>query len=74
MATKQTKAQDGRRELADLLAAVMAHPETPTTLYNAIARELTGMSSSLDYHTPDTIERVLEASQERESRRKGGTR
>ena len=59
MATKRITAQDGRRQLAELLATVMAHPEIPTTLFNAIARELTGMSSSLDYHTPDMIERVL---------------
>jgi hypothetical protein len=50
-------------ELAAHLAAVLAHPHTPTRLYNAITDEIASMlsqvpaSESLD--SAETIERVL---------------
>ncbi len=50
-------------ELAAHIAAVLAHPYTPTSLYNAIVDELTSLTSVIPARetseTPEMIERVL---------------
>ncbi len=66
-ASAKGKAQEARprleAELAAHLAAVLAHPFTPTRLYNGIADELTDMFTEVpDAEGADTaehIERVL---------------
>jgi hypothetical protein len=61
-----------RRKLARDLAAVMSNPETPVLLYNDIGDVLCEMSSDINYHTPDMIERTIAAHVEREAKRAGG--
>ncbi len=68
MATKKqtTKAkitgqQDAAAEIAGHISAILNNPATPACLYNALAVELTSMSSDIDYHTVDMIERTLVA-------------
>ncbi len=61
-------------DLGALLAAVLAHPDTPTELYNAVGDVLCSMSSAIDFHTPEMIARTLEAAARREAERKGGAR
>ncbi len=58
--------------LAAHISAILEHPETPDALYNDIAERITDMSSDVDFHTPEMIERSLVAYAGRESRRKGG--
>ncbi len=59
-------------ELAQLIIAVRAHPQTPVTLYNAMADELCDMSSRINYHTPEIIEKSLAAFEQRERERNKG--
>ena len=69
MATKKqtTKAkttgqrQDSAAEIAGHISAILNHPATPVCVYNALAVALTDMSSDIDYHTVDMIERTLVA-------------
>jgi hypothetical protein len=53
--------KSGREALAEHIAAIMANPETPTALYNALADELASMSSRIDHNSPAMIERSLAA-------------
>lgn len=48
-------------QLAYNIASILDHPDTPKILYDSIAEALTEMSSHIDYHTQDMIERTLEA-------------
>jgi hypothetical protein len=50
-----------REELAMHLSAVLNHPETPVSLFNAVGDELTELSNSIDMNSPGYITRVLEA-------------
>jgi hypothetical protein len=61
-----------RAKLARDLAAVISNPETPVLLYNEIADVLCDMSSDINYHTPEMIERTIAAHVEREAKRAGG--
>lgn len=72
--TKQKSREELRAQLARDLACIMANPETPAALYDAIADELTEMSSAIDYDTPEMIERSLTAYIAKEEKRKGGSR
>ncbi len=58
-----------RKQLARDLAAVMSNPETPVLLYNDIGDVLCEMSSDINYHTPDMIERTIAAHVVREAKR-----
>ncbi len=58
-----------RRQLARDLAAVMSNPETPVLLYNDIGDVLCEMSSDINYHTPEMIERTIAAHVVREAKR-----
>jgi hypothetical protein len=58
-------------ELARLIAAVMAHPQTPVTLYNAMADELSDMAT-YDHHSPEIIEKSLAAFEQFKRARNGG--
>jgi hypothetical protein len=62
-----------RQALAEHLAAVMAHPETPSSLYNALGDELTSMTNHINHNTPWMIERALVATSLHEARAKDGT-
>lgn len=68
--------QELRRDVAAHVAAIMANPETPATLYNDLADSITTMSSDLKddfWHSPEQIERSINAHIAREARRtKGG--
>ena len=66
--TTKTKTTKGRHqhmdaELAVHIAAILAHPFTPTKLYNAIVDEMSGMISDVPSNesrdTAEMIERVL---------------
>lgn len=59
--------------LAAHLAAVMAHPETPVTLHNALGRTLTEMANAIDFAAADMIERTLDAFKRQESQEEGGS-
>jgi hypothetical protein len=54
MKKNTTKRTTRHAELAGLIAAVMAHPNTPVTLYNAMADELSDMAT-YDHHSPEII-------------------
>ena len=58
--------------LAGHIAAVLSHPLTPVTLYNAIADELTDMESLINRDSPEMIAKGLIAYEQREQQRKGG--
>lgn len=76
-ATKGKTSEENRRELAEHIAAILANPETPTILYNDIAESLTTMSSEIGddfWHSPEMIERDLNAYIASEEKRKGGVR
>jgi hypothetical protein len=62
------------RDLPALISAVMNHPETPTSIYNALGEVLTDMSNEVDYHTPEMVARTLAASASAEAKRKGGAK
>jgi hypothetical protein len=65
----------GNAELAELLAQVIAHPDTPDRLYNVIVEELAGMTSLINHDSPEFIERVLNAhaaQDEKRRQKKGG--
>ncbi len=68
-----TKAQQ-RARLARDLSAVLSNPECPPVLYNDIGEAPCDMSSDIDYHTPEMVERTINAHIAREEKRKGGTR
>jgi hypothetical protein len=74
---QQTK-EELRAQLARDIASILANPETPATLYNAIGEEVCEWST--DYcnavsETPDYIEAYLTHYQQKEAERtKGGTR
>lgn len=61
-----------RKELARDLAAILANPETPLPLYNAIADEVCDLSEKIDFHTPEMLERSVDAYYAAEAKRKGG--
>jgi len=60
---RQTVRQHKEAELAAHLAAVLAHPFTPSRIYNALVDELMDMLSDIpskeSTDTPEFIERVL---------------
>lgn len=50
-----------RKRLARQIAEILANPELPTDLYNAITDELTVYTNFLDYNNPQTVEIILKA-------------
>jgi hypothetical protein len=54
-AERQAKDRNSPAELAGHLAAVLAHPETPAALYNAIVNELGAWSSDYCNAVSDTV-------------------
>lgn len=64
-----------RKQLAQDLARILQNPECPTMLYNDVAESITTMSSEIDdafWHSPEQIERSLNAYIASEEKRKGG--
>ena len=53
------QALESRRELATHIAAVIAHPDTPAEIYNAIVEHLSAMGKPGDYTDAETVERIL---------------
>ncbi len=51
--------QNTREELARALSAVLNHPDTPSSLFNAVGRELTELLTP-DWTLPEMIERALD--------------
>jgi hypothetical protein len=70
---KPTKA-NLRAKLARDLAAVLANPATPVTLYNAIADCLCDFETRRDFHTAAHIETTIATYYASEIERKGGQR
>ncbi len=70
---KPTKAEL-RTQLARDLADVLANPETPAALYNAIADCLCDFETRRDFHTAAHIETTIATYYASEIERKGGTR
>jgi hypothetical protein len=73
---QKTKAQH-RAQLARDIASILANPETPATLYNAIGEEVCEWST--DYcnaasKTPAYIKTCLTHYQQKEAERTGGAR
>jgi hypothetical protein len=52
-----------RKRLARQIAEILAKPELPTDLYNAITDQLSFYSNFLDYHDPCVVEISLAASE-----------
>lgn len=48
-------------KLAKQIADLMANPDCPENLYNAIADEVCHMSNFIDYNSPEMIEKSLMA-------------
>ena len=77
MATKKNTPQQQQgapadySKLAGHIAAILADPRTPVSLYNAIADEVASMSEAINTDAPEAIERILVAHQAREERRTG---
>lgn len=69
--TSQPTREQLRQQLAQDLASILANPETPATLYNAIADELCEFSEAINYNTAEMIERSLNAYCEKEEKRTG---
>lgn len=57
-------------KLAKQIADLMDNLDCPTSLYNAIADELTYFSNFLDYHSPEMVEKSLRAFIESDRRKK----
>ena len=65
---KRTNAANERQALAAHLAAVLAHPDTPVDLYNAIVDELSDISSYIPWESASHIALALEAYNKREEK------
>jgi hypothetical protein len=66
-----------RRQLARDITSILKNPECPVDLFNDVAEAVCDWSSDLGdefYHSPEMIERSLNARLTREEKRKGGAR
>jgi hypothetical protein len=73
--TKQQKKSRGelRKQLARDISSILNNPECPAVLFNDIADSITEMSSDLGdefYHSPEIIERGLNAHIAKEEKRR----
>jgi hypothetical protein len=55
---KKQTSNTARAELARLVAAVIAHPETPVRLYNAMAEQLNDFTD-FDFTDAEVVARLL---------------
>jgi len=53
--------KEERHELAKQIGAVLTNPDTPESVYNALADQMMFYSQFLDYNSAEIIEMSLEA-------------
>ena len=59
-----------KRELAELLSAVMKHPETPERIIRVLGDAIIDFSSAMDFDSPEIIEQSLRAYEEKHKKLK----